>query len=281
MAVQECRTRFAQRQWNCVVKPRSMLRNALRQGSPEAGFVAASQMAGVAYSLLEACKREQFAGGYCGGNATTLSDRARGAAGSAAARWGQLQHTLQTLRVYMLLDDEAENDLAKARRLNSDIGLQVVLNMMSEYCGCRPSPGATCSLTCLGSTLSFSRVSKTIMSLYYSSVLLETNSSTDGTSQENTTNISLVHLQTPDYCQESHALGSPGTRGRRCEMRTIAQEVVNETGPHQDGACQYLCCGRGQRFETFRSPYKCLCSWSIAGFKCQTCHATRRLYFCL
>ncbi|XP_013789007.1 protein Wnt-7b-like, partial [Limulus polyphemus] len=81
----------------------------------------------------------------------------------------------------------------------------------------------------------------------------------------------LVYLErSPNYCDLDLSLGSPGTRGRRC----------NRTSNGIDG-CALMCCGRGYNTHQLTQSWQCNCKFQwCCDVKCNMCKDKLEAYTC-
>ncbi|VEL07301.1 unnamed protein product [Protopolystoma xenopodis] len=80
----------------------------------------------------------------------------------------------------------------------------------------------------------------------------------------------LYFSPSPNFCHHNPNHGSLGTYGRQC----------SETSHGMD-SCEYLCCGRGHRRQTFMHEEKCECKFYwCCEVRCETCRSTKVVSTC-
>jgi len=87
----------------------------------------------------------------------------------------------------------------------------------------------------------------------------------------------LVYLDpSPSYCELDTAVGSLGTRGRRCN-RTTTTGVEGASSYH----CDSMCCGRGYDTRLYTRRWQCECTFHwCCKVECQACSERIEEYTC-
>jgi len=90
----------------------------------------------------------------------------------------------------------------------------------------------------------------------------------------------LVYLDpSPSYCERDPAVGSLGTRGRRCN-RTGA-EAAAEAAEAVSSGCESMCCGRGYDTTVYTRRWQCECTFHwCCKVECRSCSERVDQYTC-
>lgn len=163
------------------------------------------------------------------------------------------------------------------------IHLQVVEDMdqVPYICRCIGFSGACTLQTCQYELPEFGVLANRIRDFYFKNhtcqvewnhIIGEHSAYVPVNPQDDCDNYLRFTQNSPDYCAQNDALGSPGTAGRECD-------------PHSDGpnSCNYLCtqCGRNHRHINEETEDDCWCEFVFCcEIRCRRCPVNRQYHIC-
>ncbi|TGZ64192.1 hypothetical protein CRM22_006501 [Opisthorchis felineus] len=283
-----------------TVKIKTYLDKLLSKGTRESAYVLAVTSAGVSHAVTKACS--SGAHDNCGCD-RTIYDHPK----EPNFEWSGCSDNIHFGAAFsrQFLDVRERGRLKRKPKLgmtnlhNNHVGRQTVINKMLVQCKCHGVSGSCEMRTCwrtlpnfreLGNHLQ-ERFHKAILVDYVNQQLVPVPNPTDHsqallpqqvsvrfkrsprspsgvyTSEKlpTLTENDLLYINpSPNFCHHDPGFGSIGTYGRRCEE--------GGTGLN---SCEYLCCGRGFKRETFVQEERCNCKFQwCCNVTCQTCRKT-------
>lgn len=303
MAMQECRSQFAQRRWNCSSsKNEPPLLFMTRIASKESAYVSALRSAGIAYSITKACSLGNLSSCACDRRPykQPKAPLKRRRAPSALLRrnqrtakqdwsWGgcsaNINYGVNFCRKFL---DARENHLDNSKALmnlhNNRAGRKILRENMKTNCRCSGVSGSCSVKTCWYSLPSLKQIGDQLMKNYHrarqvepmrgqrslSAVFLKLKRSASN-SQKKPHGKELVYLaDSPNYCRRNKSLGVLGTRGRQCDRKGKGKE-----------SCRHVCCRRGFVSRVVTRRKRCDCSFHWCCYvTCRECMEVVEESFC-
>ncbi|XP_076356909.1 protein Wnt-7b-like [Tachypleus tridentatus] len=283
MGIRECQRQFKDHRWNCTnIGSDSVFGHVVVVGSREAAYIYAISSAGVTYAVTDACSRGTIRQCGCDESKKSVSSRDDWKWGGCSA---DVRYGTRISRKFMN-SREIEKDSRSLMNLhNNKAGRKAVKRNMLTDCKCHGVSGSCTIRTCWKTLSSFARIGDFLMKKYHTAkkVLpfwnqkarpsMPTHLRVRISNQPNYKPRSrdLVYLQrSPNYCEINLSLGSPGTKGRRC----------NQTS-NEIGGCALMCCGRGYNTHQLKRIWQCNCKFQwCCDVKCNMCSEKLEVYTC-
>ncbi|CAL8102077.1 unnamed protein product [Calicophoron daubneyi] len=280
------------------VRIKTYLDKLLSRGTRESAYVLAVTAAGVSHAVTKACSSGMH--DNCGCD-RTIYDHPR----EPNFEWSGCSDNIHFGAAFsrQFLDVRERSRLKRNPKLgltnlhNNHVGRQAVINKMEVQCKCHGVSGSCEMRTCWRSLPKFRDLGNHLQERYHKALMVdyvdrrlmpienvelgpaqpEENtlsprrlSYTSGTTKHPdktvtiTENDLLYTSHSPTFCHHDPQFGSIGTYGRRC--------VEGAKGLN---SCDYLCCDRGFKRETFVQEERCNCKFQwCCKVLCQTCTKT-------
>ncbi|KAI1728198.1 wnt family domain-containing protein [Ditylenchus destructor] len=250
-AYTECQYQFHKRRWNCtMIDPETNKVYGdviLKEGTREAAFVHAISAAGVAYRITKDCSR--------------------GIAVSAEFVDGAEKHKNQSQERRLMNEH------------NNRAGREVLASSLRRECKCHGVSGACEMRTCWDAMPPFREVGNIIKDKFDGATevsIVSNGESKPRMERKNPmfkrhTPADLVYLDSsPDYCEPDAERGVLGTKGRQCNISSLAID-----------GCDLLCCHRGYNRNVQIVKERCHCKFHYCcRVECQTCEKIVETYTC-
>ncbi|XP_013785204.1 protein Wnt-7b-like, partial [Limulus polyphemus] len=251
-------------------------------GSREAAYIYAISSAGVTFAVTDACSRGTIRQCGCDKTKESISSRADWKWGGCSA---DIRYGMRIARKFMN-SREIEKDSRSLMNLhNNKAGRKAVKRNMLTDCKCHGVSGSCTIRTCWKTLSSFTHIGDFLMKKYHTAkkvfpfwnqkaglskpTYLRVRTSKQPNNKLRSRD--LVYLQTsPNYCEVDLSLGSPGTKGRRC----------NQTS-NGIGGCALMCCGRGYNTHQLKRIWQCNCKFQwCCDVMCNMCSEKLEVYTC-
>lgn len=282
-----------------TVKIKTYLDKLLSKGTRESAYVLAVTSAGVSHAVTKACS--SGAHDNCGCD-RTIYDHPK----EPNFEWSGCSDNIHFGAAFsrQFLDVRERGRLKRKPKLgmtnlhNNHVGRQTVINKMLVQCKCHGVSGSCEMRTCWRTLPNFRELGNHLQERFHKAILVDyvnqqlvpvpnqndpsqsappqaalrfkrSPRSTAGvyTSEklQSLTENDLLYINpSPNFCHHDPGFGSIGTYGRRCEE--------GGTGLN---SCEYLCCGRGFKRESFVQEERCNCKFQwCCNVTCQTCRKT-------
>lgn len=282
----ECQFQFQKRRWNCtMIDP---LTNTvfgdvvLKDGTREAAFVHAISAAGVAYRITKDCSQGLI--NKCGCDLSRSRTILEPSPIGTFSYKGCSDNVLYGIAKSSEFVDGAEKNKnqSQERRLmnehNNRAGREVLANSLRRECKCHGVSGACEMRTCWDSVPPFREIGYIIkdkfdgateVKIVPGQVRLKIERKNPMFKRH--TQADLVYLDnSPDYCEPNLERGVLGTKGRQCNISSLAID-----------GCELLCCNRGYNRNIEIVQERCHCKFHYCcRVECQTCEKVIETYTC-
>ncbi|THD28898.1 Protein Wnt-4 [Fasciola hepatica] len=278
------------------VRIKTYLDKLLSKGTRESAYVLAVTSAGVSHAVTKACSSGLH--DNCGCD-RTIYDHPR----EPNFEWSGCSDNIHFGAAFsrQFLDVRERSRLKRNPKLgmanlhNNHVGRQAVINKMEVQCKCHGVSGSCEMRTCWRSLPKFRDLGEYLQERFHQAILVDyidkrlvpvdtvdhqltqrslfskktrpsvTSSSLGNEKPSAPTENDLIYISgSPTFCHHDPGFGSIGTYGRRC--------VEGAKGLN---SCEYLCCNRGFKRETFVQEERCNCKFQwCCKVICQTCRKT-------
>ncbi|XP_077997770.1 protein Wnt-1-like [Glandiceps talaboti] len=284
MAVDECKWQFKERRWNCPTYKntnggRNLFGKILDKGCRESAFINSLTSGAVAHSIARSCSE--------GSIETCNCDYEKQGNGEEGWEWGGCSDNVEfghNFAKKFVDAGERGRDLRYWMNLhNNEAGRITVSSNMRKECKCHGMSGSCQINTCwmrlpiyraVGDMLKerFDGASRVVVSNDGRRKKKIKKFGVANPEHKPPTVKDLVYFEeSPNFCEPNKRLGSPGTKGRRCNNTSLG---IN--------GCDLLCCGRGYTSLDEEVTERCSCTFHwCCKVKCETCVTTRTVHTCL
>ncbi|XP_070569796.1 protein Wnt-10a-like [Ptychodera flava] len=279
LAVHECQYQMRNRRWDCSdleQKSKHPYESPIMaKGYRETAFAYAIASAGVAFQVTRSCAEGRHPQ-QCGCDLTS-----RTAPAQADWQWGGCSHNVAFGELFAgnFLDirENGRSDIHSRMNLkNNDAGRVIVSQSVKKNCKCH-GPSGSCQIkTCWMETAEFRDIGSEVKGRFDEAVKVSLDNgrgrtwfSTRGNRELERRD--LVYFErSPDFCEPSSHLHTPGTRGRTC----------NKTSTNMDN-CDSMCCGRGYNIYLDQRTEKCNCTFHWCCYvTCDECQVSEWVNVC-
>ncbi|XP_031553002.1 protein Wnt-8b-like [Actinia tenebrosa] len=270
MGLQECRSQFRYRKWNCTLNIETNVKIKLPNwtnipATRETAFAHSITTAGVTYSLTRDCRMGKFEDCSC------VHNKDSAAKGNW---WGGCNENIKFGEVMAKHFLEAIDKGNGARTLlilhNNEVGRKAVRTTLKKQCRCHGMTGSCTTVTCWRKLAVFEEVGNYLKKKYTQAKrvsiirnkLKRKGSNGFKTISKKDTNL-LYTESSPDYCQRNMTFGAVGMIGRVCEgtKKNLDQ-------------CRKICSSCGLTSTNFIEKKRVIChckfEWCCK-VKCETC----------
>nr|XP_002742304.1 PREDICTED: protein Wnt-10a [Saccoglossus kowalevskii] len=279
VAVHECSYQMRDRRWDCTSleekKQNPFVNPIMGKGYKETAFVHAIASAGVAFQVTRSCAEGRHPAD-CGCDKTS-----RTAPPGVDWKWGGCSHNVdfgeEFAQKFLDIREKGRSDVHSRINLhNNAAGRSIVSRSREKMCKCH-GPSASCQIkTCWMSTPKFREIGNIVKQKYDSAIMVSPDNNDGRTWFPSNRNrrakvADLMYSErSPDFCEPSAFLGTPGTRGRSC----------NNTSTGMDN-CDSMCCGRGYNIKSSSKVEKCNCAFHWCCFvTCDDCATSQWVNEC-
>nr|CAD37168.2 Wnt10 protein [Platynereis dumerilii] len=260
VAIHECQRQFKTHRWNCSALERKNKNPHsspfLARGYKETAFAYAILAAGVVTQVARACSLGKLESCGCQPVLNHATNQ---------WQWKGCDHNVEFGnafgRKFLDSEDRAKDFMSKVNRHNNKVGRMTVFENLRKMCKRHGMSGSCEMKTCWRAAPQFHVVGEVLKQKYLQASkvqMINTNSASGRVRlrlvykkkrRKRPSKSSLVFYETsPNFCEDSSWLDSPGTRGRYC----------NKTSTDIDN-CETLCCGRGYNTLKVTRVERCNC----------------------